>query len=453
MTVELAPVSVPDFGLPLARPSVPVETYDSRCRDAYARAACDWVAVYADREHFSNIAYLCDFEPRFEEALLILGPNDCRVIITGNECVSFAQAVTRLSTFDVKLCQAMSLPGQDRSQAPSLTAVLQDIGVRPGHSIGLVGWKPPATEAGEDAAFFVPSVYVDALRHMAGDASAVVDRTDVLMHPERGLRATVDADQIAAFEWAASRATAAVWRIVTNVREGDSELEAAARMAYAGEPLSAHVMLASNNASGPAAGLRSPTARRLSRGDGVTTAVGYWGGLSARAGLISEGDDAFLKTASAYFKGLVAWYAAVDVGVAGRDVFSKVSDTLAQGGLASMLNPGHLCGHEEWINTPIRPTGDYRLRSGMVFQVDIIPTPMPLGWALNCEDPVVLADAGLRADIAARHPEVMSRIDARRTFMAQALGIDLSPAILPLGSTPGCLPPFWLKSGHLLVNA
>jgi hypothetical protein len=28
--------------------------------------------VYADREHFANMAYLTGFDPRFEEALLIL---------------------------------------------------------------------------------------------------------------------------------------------------------------------------------------------------------------------------------------------------------------------------------------------------------------------------------------------------------------------------------------------
>lgn len=89
----------------------------------------------------------------------------------------------------------------------------------------------------------------------------------------------------------------------------------------------------------------------------------------------------------------------------------------------------------------------------MVFQVDVIPTPLPLGWALNCEDPVVLADEALRAELAARHPDVMARIEARRAFMDQKLGISLKPSILPLGSTPACLPPFWLKSDHLLVRA
>lgn len=453
MTIELAPVTVPDFGLPLARPTVPAEVYEARCRAAYQLAGCDWLVVYADREHFANIAFLCEFEPRFEEALLILGPQERRIIVTGNECVSFAEVVTRLSAFEVRLCQAMSLPGQDRSAAPGLTAVLSSIGIRDGHRVGLVGWKPAMREPGEDAGFFVPSVYVDALRRLTLDYDAVSDCTDVLMHPEQGLRACVDADQIAAFEWAAARATAAVWRIVTQVREGDSELEAAARMAYAGEPLSAHVMLASNDASGPVVGLRSPTARRLSRGDGVTTAVGYWGGLSARAGLISDGDDRFYELARSYFAGLCAWYDSADIGVRGGEVFEQVTQTLVQGGLRSMLNPGHLGGHEEWINTPIRPASRHTLRSGMVFQVDVIPTPLPLGWALNCEDPVVLADEALRAELAARHPDVMARIEARRAFMAQKLGISLKPSILPLGSTPGCLTPFWLKSDHLLVRA
>ncbi len=29
--------------------------------------------VYADREHFANLAYLTGFDPRFEESLLIVG--------------------------------------------------------------------------------------------------------------------------------------------------------------------------------------------------------------------------------------------------------------------------------------------------------------------------------------------------------------------------------------------
>ena len=41
-----------------------------------------------------------------------------------------------------------------------------------------------------------------------------------------------------------------------------------------------------------------------------------------------------------------------------------------------------------------------RLASGMPFQVDVIPVPMPDNWALNCEDSVTFADAALRAELA-----------------------------------------------------
>ena len=46
---------------------------------------CDWLVVYADREHLANIAFLSGYDPRFEEALLLLGPRQRRVLVVGNE--------------------------------------------------------------------------------------------------------------------------------------------------------------------------------------------------------------------------------------------------------------------------------------------------------------------------------------------------------------------------------
>jgi hypothetical protein len=168
--------------------------------------------------------------------------------------------------------------------------------------------------------------------------------------------------------------------------------------------------------------------------------------------LIAEHDEPFLKTASAYFEGLVAWYEAADIGVAGEAVFAAVTDTLARGDLRSALNPGHLTGHDEWIHTPIRPGSAECIASGMPFQVDIIPTPMRAGWALNCEDGIVFADATLRAELKGRHPAVVKRIEARRKFVRDQLGIAMRDSILPLSSTPLCLPPFWLAAGQLLAR-
>jgi hypothetical protein len=250
----------------------------------------------------------------------------------------------------------------------------------------------------------------------------------------------------------AARCSDALWRVVSGVREGDSEYDAIGRMGYAGDPLNVHPMFASASPGHPIIGLRSPTGRRLQRGDGVTTAVGLWGALSSRAGLLDRENAAFLETANAYFQGIVTWYEIADIGVTGAEIHTAVGEALGRGGLSSALNPGHLTGHEEWMHSPVRPMSADWLRSGMPFQVDIIPTPLPAGLALNCEDPITFADAALRAELESRYPSCHARIETRRAFIRDELGVELRPSILPLSSTPLYLPPFWLRSDHVLAR-
>src|SRR5271165_4420478 len=274
----LREIAIPVFHLPPAPPEIPAASYERRCREAYARAGCDWLVVYADREHNANIAFLSGYDPRFEEALLMLGPRDRRVLVVGNEGLGYAPAAG-LPGLETALAQSMSLMGQDRSLKPDLAAVLQDAGLRRGQTIGLIGWKYfEAAEWDEPAAgLFVPHYLVVMLGRIAGGAEALKDVTAVLMHPATGLRSTTDADQIALHEWGAARASAAVWRIVTGTRVGVSELEAASVMGYASEVLSAHVMYATVDAGHEVIGLRSPGGRIVSRGDGEATAVAFRG--------------------------------------------------------------------------------------------------------------------------------------------------------------------------------
>ena len=454
MPIALRDVVVPDFGIPLDAPRIPATTYEKRCREAYARAKCDWLVVYADREHLANIAFLSGYDPRFEEALLLLGPQNRRILLVGNEGEAYAP-LAGLPGVEIALAQSMSLMGQDRSLKPDLAVVLREAGMSRGQTIGLVGWKyfEPAEWDETSPGLFVPHYLVTMLSQIAGGAEALKEATPVLMHPTKGLRSTIDVDQIALHEWGAARASTAVWRIVSGTQLGRTEHEAASLMGYSGEVLSAHVMYATGDSSEPMIGLRSPRGRIANRGDGVTAGIGFWGGLSARAGLIADHDEAFLKTAAAYFEGLIAWYEAADIGVAGEAVFAAVAEALERSGMRSALNPGHLTGHDEWIHTPIRPGSDERVASGMPFQVDIIPSPMRAGWALNCEDGVVFADAALRAELKARHAAVAGRIEARRKFVGDKLGIPIRDSILPLSSTPLCLPPFWLAAGRLLARA
>jgi hypothetical protein len=452
MPITLKEIALPEFGAPGAKPDIPAATYAARADQARERAGVDWLAVYADREHFGNIIFLSGFEPRFEEAFLLLGPNKRRVLLAGNECESYA-SLAALPDLTVLLCQTLSLMGQDRTKFPRLADRLTDAGVKPGDSIGLVGWKYLEPEESEDLqSFFVPAAYVSALARAVGPEGRLTEATPILMHPETGLRATIDADQIAVFEWTAARCSDAVWRVVASVREGDSEYDAIGRMGYAGDPLNVHTMFASASPGHPLIGLRSPTGRKLKRGDGVTTAIGLWGALSSRAGLLDSDNAAFLETAKAYFEGIIAWCETADIGVAGADIHAAVADTLARGRLRSTLNPGHLTGHEEWVHSPVRPKSADRLRSGMPFQVDIIPTPLPQGQALNCEDPVTFADQALRAELERKHPGCHARIEARRAFMRDELGVELKPSILPLSSTPLYLPPFWLTPDRVLAR-
>src|SRR5947209_3293453 len=131
MAIGLRPVRIPDFGVPLDPPAIPTAVYEARNAALYARAGAEWVVVYADREHLANMAFLTGFEPRFEEALFLLGPGGRRVLVVGNEGQSYT-SVARLPGIEISLCQSMSLLGQDRRTRPNLAVVLKDVGIKTG---------------------------------------------------------------------------------------------------------------------------------------------------------------------------------------------------------------------------------------------------------------------------------------------------------------------------------
>ena len=89
--------------------------------------------------------------------------------------------------------------------------VLTQVGVAPGASVCVVGWKYLEENETDDAQApaFVPAFLLDALRSVIGSGGRLVDGTALLMHPAHGLRSLNGgtqagaAAQIAAFEWAA----------------------------------------------------------------------------------------------------------------------------------------------------------------------------------------------------------------------------------------------------------
>lgn len=455
--IVLAPVEQPRLHVPVALPRISAAEYERRRAALCASAGTDAVAVYGDREHFANLAFLCGFDPRFEEALLLL-TRERALLAVGNEGVGYAGLVTH--GVEVALCPTLSLMGQDRRRGRSVPALLREAGIGAGGSVGVVGWKAFGPEEWESAtpAIAAPAFVVDALREAAGSPELVCDVTRALMSSAGGLRAVSSADQLAAFEWAAARASACVGRITATARPGMTEHDAVAAMQYAGEPLSAHVMFA----AGPevAVGLRSPTERPLRLGDAVTTAVGFWGGLCARAGLLAHGphdaaaeSDGYLEEmAVPYWRAIATWYETLRLGVGGAELQAAVEDAL-DGAFEPALNPGHLIHLDEWLDSPIHASSTETILSGMALQCDIIPDATRPGWAANCEDTVAVADDALRRELAARHPELWERVVARREFVRERLGIELADEVLPFSSAPARFSPFWLSPERALAYA
>ena len=200
-------MSLPEFGEPTVMPLIARATYEARIEALMARGAkagFDAFAVYGDREHAANVAYLCGYDPRFEETLLVIVPGRQPKLLVGNEGWGYAEICD--GPYERVLYQTFSLPAQPRDRSQALPDILADCGLKAGQRIGAIGWKPfGAGDAGfGETALDLPSFIADTLRTLVGDKGAVVNAANLLMNPTDGLRAINEADQLAAFEFAAT---------------------------------------------------------------------------------------------------------------------------------------------------------------------------------------------------------------------------------------------------------
>jgi Creatinase/Prolidase N-terminal domain len=452
----LADVDLPDFGMPAREPLLAPSIFSARLERLRARMderSYDRLVVWADREHSANVAYLTGFDPRFEEAVLVVGRDVDPALLVGNECFAVAEAAPlplRCLRF-----QDLSLPGQPRDSSRPLAEILGEEGIAPGSRVGVVGWKTYASRDAIDA----PAFLVDELRRATTTAGSVENAADLLIDAADGLRVVNEVDQLAAFEWAACQTSNGVRRLLAEVRPGMSERDAVPLLGWNGAPLSCHAMLT----AGPRArfGLLSPADRPIERGDPFTTAFGIWGALNCRAGFVVE-DASELSEAIAdyverlvgpYFAAVVEWYEALHVGQIGGALQTIVDRRLGDPFFGIHLNPGHQLHLDEWVNSPVYPGSTIELRSGMALQCDIIPATGTAYFTTNVEDGLALADESLRTAFAGAHPEAWARIEARRSFMINTLGIDLHPDVLPLSNLAGRLSPFVLRPDRAMTMA
>ena len=165
-TAHLADISLPDIGMPDAEPLLPPGLYADRLerlRAVMEARSYDHLVVWADREHSANLAYLSGFDPRFEEALLIVGPTDDPAVLVGNECAGMAAAAPL--TMRPVMFQDMSLPGQPRdiphattiaSRLPGETAAFRIASAPTKTSAGGREARPPATKSAKQSGVAAP---------------------------------------------------------------------------------------------------------------------------------------------------------------------------------------------------------------------------------------------------------------------------------------------------------
>jgi len=451
---RLATVELPDFGEATREPVLPAGLYEqrlARLRERMDRHGYDRVVAYADREHSANVSFLTGFDPRFEEALLIVSRDDVAILV-GNE--NWGTAGAAAVEMRRHLFQDFSLPSQPRDKSLPLVEILSSEGVAPGSRIGLIGWKAYSEPWMSDT----PAYIVDTLRGLAG-AKNVVNGTHVLIDSQDGLRVINEPEQIAYLEWAACHVSEGVKRLIRELRPGMTEHEAVSLLRWNGTPLSCHLMLT----AGPRAkfGLLSPSDRTIARTDMFTTAYGIWGALTCRAGFVVEDAselpesirDYVDRLVGPYFEAVAEWLEALRVGQTGGALNEIIARRLGDKFFGIFLNPGHQIHLDEWVNSPVWPDSPVELRSGMAMQVDIIPATGTDYFTTNIEDGIALADEVLRAHLATEYPEMWARITARRAFMANQLGINLHPDVLPLSNLTGYLPPFLLRPDMAMTRA
>jgi hypothetical protein len=230
-----------------------------------------------------------------------------------------------------------------------------------------------------------------------------------------------------------------------------SEFEAFKLMAPIGLPLCYHPVVFSGERT--ALGLASPSSRVLQIGDPVFAALGYWGSNNARGGFLVE-NEAMLAShirdyvdilVAPYFRAVVDWYEHIEIGVTGGELFDIIDRHLSDPFFGISLNPGHLIHLDEWVSSPMYRSSTQRLQSGMTLQVDVIPATNSPYHTTNIEDGIALADEALRQEFEQKYPGAWMRIQQRRAFMHDILGIHLKPEVLPFSNIPAYLPPFWLS--------
>ena len=442
-------------------PDTPVEVFLQRMQNTKKKmrdSNLDFLVIFSDREHPTNQEYLVGVGPRFEESLLIISQDASPKILLGNECQYYAPNPDL--GVEVILFQDFSPAGQPRGQSKSLGSILREAGIAAGQNVGSVGWKtyPDFNLSSGQESLDIPAFLADELRFITGNSGKVSNAVDIFTSTVDGLRIECSSLEIAQFEYAARIISNSVRATVDNFAVGKSERELEKHLESFGLPLTCHRMISFGDKV--RRGLSSPSDRTSKLGDPYTVAIGAVGALSARAGVIARDvrdldqdlQSFYPKFSFNYWCAVVKWYESLKVGVLGGVVDAEVQKVIDRDLYTLMLNPGHNLHFEEWVGSIFAPENKETLYSGMVLQSDLIPISKGPFCYSNAEDGVVLADETLRVEIQNKYPEMWERIDLRRNFLREKIGIDLDDSVLPISDTCATYAPYALENDLVYVK-
>ena len=420
-----------------------------RLRERMSAAGLSHVLVFADREHFANMEYLIGYDPRFEEALLLVSLEERLTLFVGNEGLGYAAALTL--TIDLVLYQHFSLQGQPRQRLQPLADLLLQAGLTARSTLGVIGYKYfLETELpGAEHRYDLPSYVLEEITAVV-PAERMINATAILTGMPDGLRLCLQsAREIAHYEYIASRCSEKIRRMLYAIKPGISEIELSEAAGLDGLPQQVHAMI-NFDEEHVSSGLRSPNDRRLRLGEVAGICLGPRGALVSRVGVACY-DEASLSTELAgsiaafyqrHWRVVVSWYEQLQLGVSCGSIYADLEPELQALGVS--LNPGHYIAADEWVNAPFAKGSSVTLQSGNYLQSDIIASSVNPCRVSIMEDGAVLADLAMRTELSEQYPECMARIVERRAFMDEVLGIRLDEAVLPLSNLCGAYFPYLL---------
>ena len=445
----------PEEGLiPVMLSDETMQNRKARLLENMQKDGFDAVVVYADLEHGSNFEYLCGFLPRFEEALLILHANGKAFMVLGNENLNKA-GKARIEAVPIHMPH-FSLPNQPMQTEKSVAQILASCELEDAEKIGLIGWKNFTSHVEDNHLLFdLPYFLVEALKTVCGKAQFA--NAAYLLIGENGVRTTNNANEFAHYEYGAALAGNCILKTMDRLKVGKTEMEMAETLAADGQRHSVVTIMATG-ARFEKANLY-PGNKQIQCGDKISITTGFKGGLQSRAGYavecaeqLPEKEQDYLKAvAIPYFQAVKTWLETIKIGINGNDLYEAVEAVLPKEDYGWTLNPGHLCADEEWMSSPIYPQSEETLQSGMLLQIDIIPSVNGYG-GVSCESGILLADEQLRKAIAKEYPAVWERIVKRRAYMQEVLGIRIQEDVLPTSMATAYLRPYLLKKEMALAS-